>query len=82
MTTLPLPPPKVLWSKMLKTCSRADLDLLRCDVLIQIANEGFRVTDDPNLERVEFLRKIKLETGRRKRGPAALRSAVHENAAA
>ncbi len=77
---LPLPPPRVLWPKMLKACSKADLDLLRCDMLIQMANHGLPVIDDPKLEHVEFLRRIKLETGRRKRNPATLRSAAQDDA--
>ena len=60
---------------MLKACSRADLELLRCEVLIQIANEGFRSAEVVNEERVEFLGKLKMEMGRRKRAAAMSRSA-------
>ncbi len=60
---------------MLKACSRADLDRLRCDVLIQIANEGFRVAGDPNPERMDFLREVEFETRRRKRTLAGHRRA-------
>lgn len=70
-----LPPPRVLWPKMLKACSKADLDLLRCELLIQMANEGFRAAEDPNEERVEFLRRLKLEARRRQRMPAGSRRA-------
>ena len=68
-----LPPPRVLWPKMLKACSKADLDLLRCELLIQMANEGFRAEGNPNQERVEFCAAIKLEAQRRQRMPAGLR---------
>lgn len=68
-----LPPPRVFWPKMLKACSKTDLDLLRCELLIQMANEGFRAAANPNKERVDFLRKIKLEAQRRQRIPARLR---------
>lgn len=71
---LPLPPPRVLWPKMLKACSKADLDLLRCEVLIQMANEDFCAADS-NGERLEFLRGIKLEAGRRQRMPGRIRKA-------
>ena len=72
----PFPPPRVLWPKMLKACSKADLDLLRCEGLIQIAAEGFHVEGDPNEERVEFLRRIELETRRRKRMAVEFREVV------
>ena len=68
--TIPLPPPRVLWPKMLKACSRADLELLRCEVLIQMANEDFRSRELANEERVEFLDRIKTEMSRRKRAAA------------
>ena len=72
---IPLPPPRVLWPKMLKACSKADLDLLRCELLIQIANEEFRAAGDPSQERVEFLGRLKLEAQRRQRMPAGSRRA-------
>ena len=68
--TIPLPPPRVLWPKMLKACSRADLELLRCEVLIQMANEDFRSRELASEERVEFLHRIKVEMSRRKRAAA------------
>ena len=70
-----LPPHRVLWPKMMKACSKADLDLLRCELLIQMANEGLRTAGDPNEERVAFLSSIKLEVRRRqqKRIPAEVR---------
>lgn len=61
-----LPPPRILWSKMLKVCSSADLEFLRCQMLIQLAVEDagkFTHTDD---ECAEFLGRIKLELRRRK----------------
>ncbi len=70
-----LPPPRVLWPKMLKACSKTDLDLLRCELLIQMANEGFRATGDPNQESVEFLRWLQLEAQQRRRMPAGSRKA-------
>ncbi len=70
-----LPPPRVLWPKMLKACSKADLDLLRCELLIQMANEDFRSAEEPNEERVEFMSRIKLEVRQRQRMPAGLRRA-------
>lgn len=73
---IPFPPPRVLWPKMLKACSRADLDLLRCEGLIQIAAEGFRVGVDPNEERVEFMGKVKLEMKRRARQESRLGAGV------
>ena len=70
-----LPPPRVFWPKMLKACSKTDLELLRCELLIQMANEGFRAAANPNEERLDFLSKIKLEAQRRQRIPAGLRRA-------
>lgn len=71
-----LPPPRVLWSKMLKVCSSADLELLRCEMLIQLAVEHAGKLARADDERVEFLRRIKLELSRRKQARGGCSQAI------
>ena len=63
--TIECPPPRVLWAKLLKMCSFADLALLRSQTLNRISRIHQHISLATDNECKAFLAAIQRETRRR-----------------